>query len=186
MTSEARTTAIAWGLSPISLIILCLLSLWLGALSISAIIITGVIVFAYGLVTFRFLRCLYRSNIAKNTSWIRVALILAAVAPVTYFAFRQFLSYRILHSQSSRSVFDEVWDSADQIAYGYPSPFLRFFDVADQLHGKTLIDWVSLMMIIWLALFFVFLSLASIGITLRFITKMQNKPAHPTAGNVLV
>jgi hypothetical protein len=41
-------------LSPISLIIVGFLSLWLGTLSISAIIITGVIVLTYGFVTFRF------------------------------------------------------------------------------------------------------------------------------------
>ena len=186
MTTEARTATIAWGVSPIALIILCLVSLWLGAHSILAVIIIGLFVFAYGLVTFRFLRSLYRSDIASNTSWARVALGLAVVAPTAYFAFRQFSPIRILYSQSSRSVFDDVSDSADQIAYGYPSPFLRFFDVADQIHGKTLIDWGSLLMIVWVVLLSIFLLLASIGLTLRLTAKKQNKTLVATGDNVLL
>jgi hypothetical protein len=178
MTTEARTATMVWGVSPIALIILCLVSLRLDTHSISAVIIIGLFLFAYGLVTFRFFRYLYRSDSAIHTSWARFALGLAVVTPTAYFAFRQFSPIRILHIQSSRSVFDDVSDSADQIAYGYPSPFLRFFDVADQIHGKTLVDWGSLLMILWIVLLFVFLLLACIGLTLRFITKKHNKTAH--------
>jgi hypothetical protein len=171
MNPETRNATIVWCVSPVALIILCLVSLWLGTYSILTIIIIGLFVLAYGLVTFRFLRCLYRSDIASNTSWVRMALGLAVVIPIAYFAFRQFSPIRILYSKSSPSIFDAVSDSADQIAYGYPSPFLRFFDVADQIHGKTLIDWGSLLIIVWVVLLFVFLLLACIGLTLKFTTK---------------
>ena len=83
-------------------------------------------------------------------------------------------------------MFDDVSDSADQIAYGYPSPFLRFFDVADQIHGKTLIDWGSLLMIVWVVLLSIFLLLASIGLTLRLTAKKQNKTLVATGDNVLL
>ena len=174
MTTETRTAAIAWGASPIALILLCILILWLGPLSILSIIITSLFVSFYGFVTLRFLQCLYQSDAASSISWIRGTLILAGVAPIAYFTFRQFFPIRILYRQSSPSVFDEVWDSADQIAYGYPSPFLRFFDVADQIHGKTLIDWGSLLMIVWVALLFIFLFTASIDVVIRVTTKKQN------------
>ena len=186
MTTETRTAAIAWGASPIALILLCILTLWLGSLSILSITITSLFVSFYGFVTFRFLRCLYQSDAAISISWIRATIILAGVAPVAYFLFRQFSPIRILYGESSPSVFDEVWDCADQIAYGYPSPFLRFFDVADQIHGKTLIDWGSFLMIVWVALFFIFLLAASIGVVIKVTTKKQNKTLHPTARSRLV
>lgn len=180
MTSEARIAAIVWGVSPISFVMLGFLSLWLGALSISTIIITGIFVFVHGFVTFRFLRLLYRSSSASNTPRVRVALIFAVIGPIAYLALRQLSPIRILRSQSSKSVFDEAWNSAGQIAYGYPTPFVRFFDIADQIHGKTLIDWGSLLMIIWVSLLCVFLLGAIIGITFRIT---QNRRVCQATGD---
>lgn len=171
MNTEARTATIAWCISPILLVILCVVSLWLGSLSISASFITSLFVATYAVITFRFFRALYRSDEVRNRPWVRLSLILAVTAPVAYFTLRQFAPIRIVQSQSSPSAFDELWDSADQIAYGFPSPFLRFFDVADQLHGKTIVDWTSLLMIIWIMLLFVFLALASSGLSLKFTKK---------------
>jgi len=148
-----------------------LVSLSLGGLSILTSLISGLLVFAYGIVTLRFLRMLYRFNKVGITPWIRLPLILAVIAPVSYFGLRQFSPIRILRSQSSQSIFDEAWESADQLAYGYPSPFLRFLDVPDQIHGKMIIDWTSLLMIIWIMLLFVFFLLSIICISLKLITK---------------
>ena len=134
----------------------------------------------YAIITFRFFRASYLSDKVRNRPWVRRTLILAVIAPVAYFALRQFAPIRIVQSQSSRSVFDEVWDSADQIAYGFPSPFLRFFDVADQIHGRTIVDWTSLLIIIWIMLLVVFLSLASINLSIKFIMKNGE---HVVGGN---
>jgi hypothetical protein len=167
MTAEARTATIAWCIAPILLILSGMASLWLGSLSISASLIITFFVATYAVITFRYFRALYCSDKVRSSPWVRLSVIFAVIAPVGYFALRQFTPIRIEQSHSSRSVFDEVWDNADQIAYGFPSPFLRFFDVADQVHGKAIVDWTSLLMIIWIMLLFVFLALACIGLSLR-------------------
>ena len=166
-----KSGPLAWFISPILLILLCAVSLWFDSLSPLVSLITALLVATYAVITFRFFRALYRSDKARDRPWVRLLLIVAVIAPVTYFASRQFVPIRIVQSKSSRSIFDQVWDNADQIAYGFPSPFLRFFDVADQIHGRTIVDWTSLLIIIWIMLLFVFLSLAGIGLSINFAMK---------------
>ena len=171
MKPETRNAVIAWSVSPISFIALGLLVLWIGSLSPLSTFITFLYVFAYAFVTARFFRVFYRSDIAQQKPWIQFALLSSIFVPVTYIASRQFSPIRILQSQSPGGVFSEFWYSLDQVAYGYPSPIVRFFDTADSIYGDKLIDWVSLLLTIWVAILFIFLLLATFAIILKLTTK---------------
>jgi len=171
MRAETRNAIIAWGISPILFLALGILILWLGTLSHLSSLVTLLLVCFYAVVTTQFFRMLYRFGAKEKKSWVRHSLVFAVIAPIGYFTIRQFSPTRILQSESPGGVFSEVWDSLNQTAYGYPAPILRVFDAADPTYGDMILDWVSLLMTIWITLLVIFLLLAAIGIILRCTTK---------------
>lgn len=123
------------------------------------------------------MRMLYRCDGIKDRPWLRVSVLLAVTGPTVYFTIRQFLPNRIPHNEAPPSCTGYVWETADQVAYGYPEPVVRFLDVPDPLHGSTFIDWTALLLSIWLLLFFVFLLLECIGI-LNWLTRKKIQPQN--------
>lgn len=73
------------------------------------------------------------------------------------------------------SPFDKWWYSADQSAYGFPSPFLRFLDNTSQEYGNVIFDFSSLSVNVFLFLFAA-LSVSGIGLILNAINQKWNTP----------
>lgn len=63
--------------------------------------------------------------------------------PILYFVYQNIIP-RHLAQDVNDSPFDQIWYSVAQTTYGYPRPFLRFFDHPLEDYGSVLFDTPSL------------------------------------------
>ncbi len=168
---------------PASSLALTVFSFAVDELSFIALIISIFATLIYLFLSFLFYHRIYSDFTHRQFFPLATVLVMSpAVLFIAFFIYMNTRSHHFTLENSVDSPFDRIWYSWDQTAYGYPSPFLRFFHQPLKGFGDHLYDFSSFFGNIDFMLFALSIYAAAVAVFLRIRKTIKTIQSTPPRG----